>query len=982
MIAAQPTAAIHETTACFLCALDTTACQTANVEGTINGAQIIERGGRTIPQIGVRTLDGEDVLIELSSAHVKLVERLKGIPPAILREVPLRVLHLGPAKTVRPASGKAAYQRYRALPATLCILAPDLLLNITDLSNGNYCVRQELLRHLYPGGPSPASVRGNLIHNIFKEMLKRSAGRQLSHQDETEAIAADLAELLDEGLRSSVVQIAQAGATEQEIREDAAPHLDSLRGWLARQRSRLFSSQPSVRAETFLLAPEIGLKGRLDILWEDAHERRLLELKTGRVGDNLPKSDHRWQVFGYHALLSARRNEAVHSPPMATLLYSGTPGQASGFAIPCTLREIQQVLAVRNELALVRLTGRVPSPPGGNKCLKCFQRASCAEMSPMLGWEAPPVETLRLVAKEDAAWFRHWHELQRLEAREADKETHALWQQTPAERIGAGSAIGDLILLDAQETEKHEWIYHFRCENISELREGDEVLLSVDDPVRPRRNEVVSGSILTISSTEVTVWAREEIPDANLIDRYSADVTNSRMLGNLTRWLHVDDHLRSLVRGAAKPRFDPDPPPITPALLAGLNGEQATAVVRALTMKDYLLIQGPPGTGKTKVIAAITHALLARGYRVALAAFTNQATDNMLARLVESGVTRVVRLGHELATAPAMRDYRLIGQARAQACAEHPTAEQVRDTLRKTPVVAATVATWSSDEHEIDRTMPAFDVVIVDEATQLTVPATLGALRWGKRFILVGDEKQLPPLVQSENARVNGLGTSLFESLLVTAPEDACVRLRSQYRMHAAINAFPSRAFYGDKLKPAPAVAQKTLNIIPTRHERILDPAQPLVWVEIMPNSTALTKLNDAEAQIAADLAQSFVASGVAPADLGIIAPFRAQAAHIRQMITNLVKSGTTVDTVDRFQGGERSVIILSLVATTAPAPDSQLGKFLCDARRLNVALTRARHKLVILGHRPAFASLPLLRDLALHCDETGAVIHWDGHTE
>jgi DNA replication ATP-dependent helicase Dna2 len=200
--------------------------------------------------------------------------------------------------------------------------------------------------------------------------------------------------------------------------------------------------------------------------------------------------------------------------------------------------------------------------------------------------------------------------------------------------------------------------------------------------------------------------------------------------------------------------------------------------------------------------------------------------------------------------------------------------------------------------------------------------------------------------------------------------------------MNAAINAFPSRAFYGGMLKPAPAVAQAALDITPTHHEQILDPTQPLIWVEVTPNSAALTKLNDAEARIAAELAKSCVVAGVAPADLGIIAPFRAQAAHIRQMITDLVKDGTTVDTADRFQGGERSVIILSLVATAAPVPDSQLGKFLSDARRLNVALTRARHKLVILGHRPAFASLPLLRDLALHCDEAEVMIEWNSYLE
>jgi DNA replication ATP-dependent helicase Dna2 len=939
--------------ACFLCALDGYRCQIPQIEGMLIGARVERREPKQIAVVGLVTDAGERVRLNLGPSAIALVERLAVLPAEVLRQVRFRALHLVPGKANPPAPGQQPFQVALALPATLAIIEPDLLLNITDLSHGNYCVRQEVLRDLFPSPPNAAGLRGTLIHSIFKEMLKDPA---LSPEP-----------LVEENLRAAVVTLAETGATENELRGEIAAHLANLAAWRAAQHERLLEDT-RVRAETFLLAPEIGLKGRLDILLDGARERSLLELKTGHAAGELPKQDHRWQVYGYHALLSAR---GAGKPPVARLLYSGTPGAAADYGIPCALREIQRVIGIRNELALVRVTGTVPPPPGGNKCGRCAMRASCAETSALIGWQPPPGDPPLLRHENDAAWFRHWWALQRLEGRAAEQQTHALWQQSAAERIAAGWAIGPLEAIGPpQPTEKHEWLYTFHCANSSELREGDEVLLSDGDPVR---GEVVSGALISITADRLTVWARELIANPMLIDRYSADVVNRRMLHNLTRWLHVDDHRRALVRGQARPRFNPDPPPLNPATMLGLNGEQADAVVRALTMRDYLLIQGPPGTGKTKVIAAIAGALVGRGYRVALAAYTNQATDTLLARLVAGGVTNVIRLGHELAVAPDLRHYRLLAQARARTGADTPTAEEVRAVLRAAPVVAATVATWSAEAHEVEGTMPLFDVVLVDEATQITQPGILGALRWGRRFILVGDERQLPPLVQSEAARVNGLGVSLFEALLAKAPAEAVVRLRRQYRMHAAICAFPSQHFYGGKLVADDAIARAPLPITPTRYADILDPARPVVWVETAPTSPA--KVQENEAQAAAQIALALAESGLDPAEIGVIAPFRAQVARIRQIAGDLVAQGATIDTVDRFQGGERAAIILSLTASAPLTPDAPLAAFLGEARRLNVALTRARHKLIILGNRAAVAHHPLLDALAEHC--AGSVVDW-----
>src|SRR5262249_20135956 len=144
---------------------------------------------------------------------------------------------------------------------------------------------------------------------------------------------------------------------------DAEPHLHALQTWYAGQRQTLWrQAAPDIRAETFLLAPEIGLKGRLDVLLRDQHGDALLELKTGDVRAALPRRQHRWQVHGYQALLAVRHPRDQRRADIgATLLYSGTPGNAEAYGIPFILRDLYRVVELRNALALTHTTGNVPA---------------------------------------------------------------------------------------------------------------------------------------------------------------------------------------------------------------------------------------------------------------------------------------------------------------------------------------------------------------------------------------------------------------------------------------------------------------------------------------------------------------------------------------------------------------------------------------------------------------------------------------------
>lgn len=965
--------------ACFLCSYSDHPCDVASVEGYIRSVEL--RGPRQRQPVALIESElGVELIIALPEHTLPLMRALADVPAERRGALRLRVFHLLHAMPLERAGEETEQREHNrqvlhTTPTSAVVLEPDLLLNITDINNAEYCVRQYPLRRMVPSPPNAATMRGTIIHRAFKELLKAGGSRQV-RDHLTQAVHAQLTDLA----------LCQLSA--EAITADAEPHLLALDAWYVRERDNLWGSAPEVRAETFLLAPEIGLKGRLDFLMQDARGGSLLELKTGAVRSALPKREHRWQVYGYQTLLAARRPNDERRPG-ATLLYSGTPGQAEGYGIPFAVRDLHRVLDLRNHLALVHASGVVPAPPSPGKCAKCMLRENCLRASHLLGWQPPESDeqhTMPLPA--EAAWFAQQYELLSLEAQTTEEQAALLWRLSPEERHAAGIALSGLELAaEPMMTASGEWEYTFRCENTSELREGDAVLLSDGDPVR---GAVVSGTILRLSDRGVTVWTPERIVKPSLLDRYDSDIVHTRTVRNLWRWLDADPRLRALVSGAQTPMFDPLPD--LSDLSVHFNDEQRTAIGRALAARDFLLVQGPPGTGKTRVVAEIVRRAVARGERVLVAAFTNQAVDNVLLRLREEGMDDFVRLGHELSVASALHGQRLTERAYA-ALGTMPTMTHVGEmadlptdtvsvlepahlhaALCRAPLVATTTATWSAERYDQAGEALRFDLAIVDEASQLTIPALLGALRFAHRFVLVGDECQLPPLVMSAQATAQGLKRSLFAELLARWGNEASVGLRRQYRMHPSICEFPSVAFYGGSLITEGSARTAQLDIARDRTDPldiILSPECPIVFVDVPSQREASGKTSAAQAEVIRRLVLALRRGGLAATEIGAIAPYRAQVAAIRQRLAARGEAEVAVDTVDRFQGGERQVILYSFggrVEGTRATHHTLGADFLADPHRLNVALTRAQRKLILVGDRRWLETKPLIARLIDYC--------------
>ncbi|MFW9852047.1 MAG: AAA domain-containing protein, partial [Candidatus Thorarchaeota archaeon] len=369
------------------------------------------------------------------------------------------------------------------------------------------------------------------------------------------------------------------------------------------------------------------------------------------------------------------------------------------------------------------------------------------------------------------------------------------------------------------------------------------------------------------------------------------------------------------------------------------NQSQNESIKKILGTQNYCLIQGPAGTGKTHVIAKAAIILAEKGEKILLTAFTNRAVDNICLYLLRNNYHKFIRLGSPHSILREIRDYTL---------SEYKERNQEKASLgilEDFPIIVATTSTISNPVFE----KIGIQTIIIDEASQMTEPTVLSALIEGDRFILVGDHKQLPPVVQSSTISEEGMSVSLFERLVKVNSKNVHL-LQQQFRMNEKLIEYSNKQFYDKKLSSFnDEIKMQNLSKLPNyvgdfkqiQNSSIYDPDNPLIFVPVRGNFQSKKKINEEEAKIVSQIVSNFLKLGLNIDQLGVICPYRGQVGEIRR----LVHPQVTVDTVDRFQGSDREVIVISLV-------ESQIhgSKGFADERRLNVALTRAKKKLVVVG--------------------------------
>ncbi|MBL8693764.1 MAG: AAA family ATPase [Planctomycetes bacterium] len=373
----------------------------------------------------------------------------------------------------------------------------------------------------------------------------------------------------------------------------------------------------------------------------------------------------------------------------------------------------------------------------------------------------------------------------------------------------------------------------------------------------------------------------------------------------------------------------------------GLDRTQAAAFARAFARPKLHMIQGPPGTGKTRLLAEILSACAERRERVAVVAYTHRAVDQVLVRAAQRTDPRLVwKLDSSRSEAPELA---------AAGVRRTTSAERGASTGPAIVGLTTHAACRAADRATFDR-------VVFDEAGQIPLPHAVGAMRLGPRWLFVGDHAQLPPVVAGEHAEE--WRASIFAHLVERYPS---TMLETTYRMNSGICDFPSRAFYAGNLKPSAEASSRRLALAPGgRFRDVLDPQRPAVLVEVPHRGAAMRSRR--EAAIVAELSIELMAHHRLPAEeLAVIAPFRAQGMAIREELERRAAirgfrpaSWPLVETVERIQGREREVVLISL-ASSDPEWLAEQTDFYFSPNRLNVALTRARTKRILVASPLAF---------------------------
>lgn len=465
-------------------------------------------------------------------------------------------------------------------------------------------------------------------------------------------------------------------------------------------------------------------------------------------------------------------------------------------------------------------------------------------------------------------------------------------------------------------------------------------------------------------------------------------------------------HLRSVLLGDEQPTFRSEPPMSYP----WLNDSQQRAVNKVVTARDVAIVHGPPGTGKTTTLVEAICETLNREPQVMVCAQSNAAVDWICEQLLDRGVP-VLRIGNPARVTDRLlantyeRQYeshpdytelwsirKAIREARGQKNLSRSAREALRsrvnrlqdraveleirisnDLFDRARVISSTLIGASS--HVLDN--HNFATLFIDEAAQALQPACWCAIQKAGRVIMAGDHQQLPPTVKCVEAAREGLSETLMQ--IVATQKPSCVELlTTQYRMHRDIMEFSSRQFYGGRLKAAPDVAERT----------VLRYDTPVEWIDTdgcgfseEVSTWTESKQNKEEARLLVKVMASYIEKiGMERIlaeriDFGVISPYKSQVSLLRSMIRQQpfwrrLKGLVTVHSVDGFQGQERDVVIISMVRGN----DSGSVGFLSDVRRANVAITRARAKLIILGDSGTLSRHKFYEALYSYACERGKV--------
>ena len=907
------------------------------------------------------------------------------------------------------------------LTPSFIVLEPDYLLDISSLAE---CFRDY--------GHHPANYflsRLQPIENARPLLLGNIANLFLDEWIHAKSEEIDYRTCMQKAFRRYPIELAACSdlrdkEKERQFFEDCKLHFDHIRETVndTFHAAGYELDKTDAVLEPSYICEALGLQGRLDYMQRDMSS--FIEMKSGKAdeyairGKVEPKENNKVQMLLYQAVLQYsmgmdhRKVKAYLLYTRYPLLYPSRPSWAM----------VRRVIDLRNRIVANEYGIQLRNSLEYTSQKLEEINASTLNERGLKGrfWETylrPSIDNFQSKLKALSALEKNYFyavynfitkELYTSKSGDVDYEGRtgaaSLWLSTLAEKCEAGEIIYDLKIKENHAADEYKAGLTLTAGSemlhaetfLPNFRQGDAIILYERncDTDNVTNKMVFKGNIEYLTENEIGIRLRATqqnpsvLPAESLyaIEHDTMDTTFRSMYQGLCAYLSARKERRDLLLSQRPPRFDKS----LDSMIFCSEDDFTRVALKAKAAQDYFLLIGPPGTGKTscalKKMVETFHA--DKDAQILLLSYTNRAVDEICKSLASiAPAVDFIRVGSELSCDEAYRGHLIENEL--SSCNRR---SEVYERIRNCRIIVGTVAAISG-KPELFR-LKHFDVAIIDEATQILEPQLLGILcARGEdekdaidKFVLIGDHKQLPAVVQqnAEQAAIydesllsiglSNLKDSLFERLYrnCTAACSSSAIHRSydmlcrQGRMHPEVALFANRAFYGGRLIPVG---------LPHQIEDSDTICRLAFYPSVPEKAGASAKINYSEARIVADLAVRIYEHHQSDFDesrtLGIITPYRSQIALIKKEIESVgipVLNRILVDTVERFQGSERDVIIYSFCVNYP----YQL-KFLSNLteeegvlidRKLNVALTRARKQMFITGVPELLERNPLYKSL------------------
>lgn len=909
-----------------------------------------------------------------------------------------------------------SHREGQTLQPQLIVVEPDFLLDISSLAAcfsdyGHHPIAYTFGR-LKPAANTQAILLGNFAGAALDDIINQSrfqVNDTIRHSFYEQALQFCTCKDFNpqQFKADALVQVANI----QEAVECLTPNPSSL------SKDRLPVAFPLERGEKVLLEPSfvcehLGLQGRVDLMTQDMH--LLVEQKSGKNWQlehkaPIPYSEsHYVQLLLYYGIF--RYN--FHLPADKVdirLLYSRYPAKQGLLIVNYYQQLFHEAIRLRNQIVAQEIQiahkGFAHIEPQlsadtlnernvQNKLFEHFVRPQTEQLlAPLKALS----ETERHYVERMLTFVYREQLAQKIGVQEGQGGAVAnLWNMPLAEKRDTGSIFYGLRILHKEQSSDYSG-YDRLILSIPDM--GDDFLPNF------RRNDMVclyaykdqpdicasilyKGVIERLTDHEVTVRLNDGQQNADVfadttyaIEPSFSDRSTTPAIRSLHAFCAASPERRALLMGEREPRCD-----TSLRLSRSYHPFYDDILLKAKQAQDYFLLQGPPGTGKTSHALKYILRESLGGEAILLLSYTNRAVDEICGMLEEAGID-YMRLGSETSCDP-----RYSAHLMDHCFDNRPRLDEIRERIILTSVIVSTTSTMQSRPFLFQ--LKHFSLCIVDEASQILEPNVIGLLASPQidKFILVGDHKQLPAVVQQPDdvPELSSCRQSLFERLLRVEREAGRTAftaiLQRQGRMHPDIAAFPNEMFYAEEqLLPVP---------LPHQEEPQLDYQQPsadalddllkqkrVIFLASDTISSGITspsdKVNPSEAKMVAGLlCRLYRQYGADRFDsahsVGVIVPYRNQIAMIRREIEVLgipALMDISIDTVERYQGSQRDVIIYSFTIQhpyqldflTANCFESE-GKVI--DRKLNVAMTRARKQLLMTGNVAVLSQNPLFAEL------------------